>query len=174
MSKAPVSITSLHGWWICSPCFGIITSSLCLLCPLTHSNELCINCSMQINIPCILSVMNHELLADFHHLSCGWQNKCLRMFGAQEAEGRRDISWQRGAGLFSQELRRCTRLSILLEVSIVKMCCLLLSHTVCSRLIDVEHGRSLCTGPHLLPGVSSRTPGHIASRSEPRVHPDDP
>lgn len=75
-----------------------------LLCPLTHSNELCINRSMQINIPRYFQCHESWVIAEFHHLSCRWQRKCLKMFGAQKAEGRENISWQRGTGLLSQEL----------------------------------------------------------------------
>lgn len=57
------------------------------------------------------------------------------------------------------------RLSILLEIGIMKKCCLLLVLLIllASRLIDVELGRSLCTVPRRLPGVSSRTPDRTAS-----------
>lgn len=162
---------------MCSSGFGIFTSSKCLLCPLTESKELCINCSMQINIPRDFQCRESWAIPDdLHQLSCRWQNKCLKMFGAQKAEGRGNISWQRENGLLSQELPRCTRLSILLEIGIMKKCCLLLILLIllASRLIDVELGRSLCTVPRRLPGVSSRTPDHTASWSMPRVHPDDP
>lgn len=75
-----------------------------LLCPLTHSNELCINQSMQINIPRYFQCHESWVIAEFHHLSCRWQRKCLKMFGAQKAEGRENISWQRGTRLLSQKL----------------------------------------------------------------------
>lgn len=61
-----------------------------------------------------------------HHLSCRWQNKCWKMFSAQKVEGRGNISWQRENGLLSQELLRCTGLSVLLEISIMKIRCLLI------------------------------------------------
>lgn len=44
----------------------------------------------------------------FHQLSCRWQNKYLKMFGASKAEGRENISWLRGRKLFFQKLLKCT------------------------------------------------------------------